>query len=118
MVRLNIFDDGRKMPKLSVNLKVKIKSRNQDELANWNTFFGYLMKKQRTKLDFLAVAPIRELDLSKIKLDSIKDYINEEDYDQISKIEKIFDKKLTSDVKSFILAMLRIPLESIKSLIK
>lgn len=118
MARINIFDDGRKMPKLSVNIKVKIKSRNQDELTNWNTFFGYLMKKQRTKLDFLAVSPIRDLDVSKIKTNDIVAYLSNEDSEQLIKIEKIFDKKLTSDVKAFILAMLKVPYDSLKQLVK
>lgn len=109
MNKIDIFGDGRKTPKISVNVKIKIKTNNINETAAWNKAFGYIMKKQRTKLEFLAVDALRCLSLDKVKLEDIKNYITEEDYTELKPIEKIFDKRLTSDVKAFILAILKVP---------
>ena len=75
------------------------------------------MKKQRTKLEFLAVDSLRCLSLDKVKLKDIANLITEEDYAELSPIEKIFDKRLTSDVKAFILAILRISSNQIENII-
>ena len=85
MARLNIFDDDRKIPKLSINIKVRCKDTNFDESNTWNYVFGYIMKKPRTKLDFLAVGPIRTLDLNSLKLSMLRDVISQ-------KIMKCFQK--------------------------
>ena len=101
-MKLDIFGDGRKTPKISINVKVKVKTATPGESIRWNKVFGYIMKKPRTKLEFLVVDPIRNLQLDKIELEDIKQYITEEDYNQLSKVTKIFNRKLTADVKSFI----------------
>lgn len=118
MPKLDIFGDGRKTPHISVNVKVKIPTNNQVENVKWNKAFGYVMKKPRTKLEFLMVDAIRCLSLDKIELDDIKNYISEEDYTQLSTIKKIFNKKLTADVKAFILAMLRVQKSVLENIIK
>ena len=84
---LDIFGDGRKRPKLSVNVKIKINTKYKEESLEWNKVFGYIMKKPRTKLEFLMVNSIRRLQLSNITLEKIKPYISEEDYGQLFKIE-------------------------------
>lgn len=112
----DIFGDGRKRPKLSVNVKVKVSTTYTDEMTHWNKVFGYIMKKPRTKLEFLMINSIRKLSLSKITLQKIKNYISEEDYVQLQKIENIFDKDLTDDLKAFILAILKIPVSILEKL--
>lgn len=109
MVRFNIFDDDRKIPNLSMNIKVCVKTENQEELTSWNTAFGYIMKKPRTKLEFLAVDPIRELNLSKVSLDSIRDFIKQEDYYVLHSIEDLFNNRLNDDTKAFILSVIKVP---------
>lgn len=113
---LDIFGDGRKCPKLSVNVKVKVNTNTKEEADNWNSVFGYIMKKPRTKLEFLMINPIRKLSLSNITLKKIKNYISEEDFNQLSKIENIFDLRLTNDLKAFILAVLKIPVSILEKL--
>lgn len=117
MSKIDIFGDGRKTPKISVNVKIKVKTNNADETTAWNKAFGYIMKKQRTKLEFLAVDSLRCLALDKIKLENIKNLISEEDYLVLKDIEKIFDKRLTCDVKAFILAILKISPNQIEYLV-
>lgn len=117
MPKLDIFGDGRKTPKISVNVKIKIPTNNAIDNIKWNKTFGYIMKKPRTKLEFLMVDAIRCLDLNKIELDDIKDYITEEDYKQLDQIKKIFNRKLTADVKSFILAILRVQKSVLENII-
>ena len=117
MSRLDIFGDGRKTPKITINVKVKIKTNDQKEIADWNRVFGYIMKKPRTKLEFLMVDPIRCLALDKIYLNDIKDYIEEEDYNQLKIVENIFDKRITSDIKAFILSILRIKISILENII-
>ena len=118
MSKLDIFGDGRKTPKIAVNVKVKIPSINQIENSKWNKAFGYIMKKPRTKLEFLMVDNIRCLDLNKIELDDIKDYISEEDYSHLNSIKRLFNKKLTNDIKAFILSILRIQTTVLENIIK
>lgn len=117
MNRIDVFGDGRKTPKISVNVKIKVKTSDINETVAWNKAFGYIMKKQRTKLEFLAVDSLRCLSLDKVKLKDIANLITEEDYAELSPIEKIFDKRLTSDVKAFILAILKVSNNQIENII-
>ena len=117
MNRIDVFGDGRKTPKISVNVKIKVKTSDINETVAWNKAFGYIMKKQRTKLEFLAVDSLRCLSLDKVKLKDIVNLITEEDYAELSPIEKIFDKRLTSDVKAFILAILKVSNSQIENII-
>ena len=117
MNRIDVFGDGRKTPKISVNVKIKVKTSDINETVAWNKAFGYIMKKQRTKLEFLAVDSLRCLSLDKVKLKDITNFITEEDYAELSPIEKIFDKRLTSDVKAFILAILKVSNSQIENII-
>ena len=117
MNRIDVFGDGRKTPKISVNVKIKVKTSDINETIAWNKAFGNNMKKQRTKLEFLAVDSLRCLSLDKVKLKDIANFITEEDYAELSPIEKIFDKRLTSDVKAFILAILKVSNSQIENII-
>lgn len=117
MDRIDVFGDGRKTPKISVNVKIKVKTSDINETVAWNKAFGYIMKKQRTKLEFLAVDSLRCLSLDKVKLKDIANLITEEDCAELSPIEKIFDKRLTSDVKAFILAILKVSSNQIENII-
>lgn len=116
MNNINPFLDKRPIPKIGINVKVKIKSDSAKENADWNKAFGYIMKKPRTKLEFLTVSLIRKLPLEKITLEKIKPYLTENDYQQLLTIENIFNSKLTIDVKSFILSVLRIPVKDLEAL--
>lgn len=113
MKSLNIFGDDRKIPKLSINVKVKVKTRSPEETLAWNQVFGYIMKKPRTKLEFLAVNNLRRLQLDGIKLDNIEPFITKEDFIQLKKVEYVFDYTLTADIKAFILAILKVPQETL-----
>lgn len=116
MRNINPFLDGRKIPKLSINVKVKVKTDSVEETNTWNSVFGYIIKKPRTKLEFLMTSNVRNLSLKAITLDKIKDLISEEDYNQLKKVEKLFNERLTTDLKAFILSVLRIPLNTLKAL--
>lgn len=116
MTKLDIFGDGRKTPKISVNVKIKVETKSAKENVHWNKFFGYLMKKPRTKLDFLSVNAIRKLNMSKITLKSINDYLKDDDKEQINKIKDLFDKRLTTDVKAFIITLLHIPYDKLQEI--
>ena len=118
MRSINPFLDNRKIPKLSINVKVKVKTDSVEETNLWNSVFGYIIKKPRTKLEFLMVSNIRNLPLKNITLNKIKDLISEEDYSALYKIEKIFNEKLTTDLKAFILSVLRIPINQLKEICK
>lgn len=113
---VNPFLDKRPIPKINVNVKVKIKTNSAEENANWNKVFGYIMKKPRTKLEFLTIGLIRKLDLTKVTVKKLQNFIPEEDFQQLSIIEDIFDNRLTTDVKSFILGILRIPVKTLENL--
>ena len=117
MTKIDVFGDGRKTPKISVNVKIKVKTNDVNETVAWNKAFGYIMKKQRTKLEFLVVDSLRCLSLDKVKLKDVADLITEEDLAELSPIEKIFDKRLTSDIKAFILAILKVPCSQIENII-
>lgn len=118
MTKLDIFGDGRKTPKISINVKVKVKTDVPEETNIWNRVFGYIMKKPRTKLEFLNVDSLRSLPLNSIKLIDIKEYISEEDFRQLSLVENIFNEKLTADVKAFILAILKVPVSYVENITK
>lgn len=117
MTKINPFLDKRPIPKVGINVKIKVKTNSAKENADWNKAFGYLMKKPRTKLEFLTVNVIRKLQLEKITLNDIKPFILESDYNVLLTIEDIFNNRLTSDVKSFILAVLRIPIKDLDNII-
>lgn len=117
MQKINPFIDKRPIPKININVKIKVKTNSAKENADWNKAFGYLMKKPRTKLEFLTVNVIRKMALDKITLKSIKPFILENDYNTLATIEDIFDNRLTSDVKSFVLAILRIPIKDLDNII-
>jgi hypothetical protein len=118
MKYLNIFGDDRKIPKLSINVRIKVKTNTAEENKAWNTVFGYIMKKPRTKLEFLTVSTIRSLALDKITLEAIKKNISEEDYIQLQKVENVFNNNLTDDIKAFILAILKIPVNILENICK
>lgn len=113
---VNPFLDKRPIPRVSVNVKVKVKTNSAKENADWNRVFGYIMKKPRTKLEFLTVSSIRKLQLENITVESLKPYINSEDYEQLNLIKDIFDNRLTTDIKSFILSILRIPIKTLETI--
>lgn len=108
MTKINPFTDGRKIPEVSINVKVKVNDMTEDENVQWNTVFGHLMRKPRTKVEFLNVTDIRKFDLQKINLDNLLPYLHNEDYEELKSIESIFNNKLTQDVKAFVLAILKI----------
>ena len=81
MPNINPFLDKRPIPKINVNVKIKVKTNSAEENAVWNKVFGYLMKKQRTKLEFLLISNIRKLQLDKITVQSLHTHINEADYE-------------------------------------
>lgn len=118
MSKIDIFGDGRKTPKLHINMKIRINEQDPAIIHTWNTVFGYFMKKPRTKLEFLAVNPIRNMTLSMVTLADIRDYLSEEDYLQLSRVETLFDKNLTNDVKAFILAVCKIKKPSLEQIIQ
>jgi len=117
MPNINPFLDKRPIPKIGINVKVKIKTNSAKENADWNKVFGYIMKKPRTKLEFLTVGAIRKLSLGDITVAKIQPLITEEDYDQLMIIEDIFNNRLTTDIKSFILAVLRISVKDLENII-
>lgn len=118
MADLDIFGDNRKTPKLSINVKIKVKPEFQEYNGSWNKVFGYIMKKPRTKLEFLAVNAFRNISLNELVLEDIKDYISEMDYNQLKKVEIVFNKGLTTDVKAFILAILKVPFNKVDEIVK
>lgn len=108
MSKINPFTDDRKIPEVSINVKIRVDTDTSDETSNWNKTFGYLMRKPRTKLEFINVTELRKTNLENVTVDSLKNFLQEEDYIQLKSIEKIFDTRLTQDVKAFILAILKI----------
>lgn len=116
MSKINPFTDGRKIPEVSINVKVKINTQTHEEETEWNKVFGYLMRKPRTKVEFLNVIDIRKFALDNIQLKDLRPYLNEEDYEKLKTIETIFDTKLTQDVKAFVLSILKIKPTIVESL--
>lgn len=108
---INPFLDERPIPKLNVNLKVKVKTTNSVDYQKWNAFFSYLMKKPKSKLTFVTISILRSLNISLVKYDQIKDYLNEDDKRELGNISHIFDELLPIDLKIFILAMCQIPIK-------
>jgi hypothetical protein len=113
---VNPFIDNRQIPKIGVNVKVKVKTESSEENAAWNKAFGYIMKKPRTKLEFLTTSSIRKLNLEKITLKTIQNHIGEQDYLVLKEIEDIFNTRLTNDIKSFVLGVLRIPVKTLEEI--
>lgn len=116
MLSLDIFGDQRKIPKLSINTKIKVHTESTTENVAWNNVFGYIMRKPRTKLEFIAINALRKLQLDKITVENIKSYITTEDYVQLKKVERLFNTRLTLDVKAFVLSILKIPVNIITDL--
>ena len=113
-MEIDLFGDERKIPSVKVNVKVKIDTDDQNYIKLWNIFFGYIMKKPRTKLEFLAVSKLRQLNLSELTVEKLKKLLTAGDYMHLKKIEYIFDNLLTNDLKAFILAILKIHFDDIK----
>lgn len=113
-----IKDKQLKIPKVFINVRVKVKTVSPEETAIWNKVFGYIMRKPRTKLEFLTIASLRNLPLSKFTLAVLKPYLKEEDYLQLQKVEDLFNTRLTTDLKAFILGVLRIPYKTLLDLSK
>lgn len=107
---LNPFIDNRPIPNIRVNCKVKIKTSSVEESNEWNTFFAYIMGKPRTKVEFITVSLLRNLPISNLKVEDIKDKISVEDYAHLQKVEEIFNDRLPIDLKAFILSVLQVPL--------
>ena len=102
---LNPFIDGRPIPNIKVNFKVKIKTKSTEESSIWNSFFAYVMSKPRTKIEFITVALMRNFALSAIKV---------EDYEKLLTVEEIFNERLPIDLKAFILSVFQVPIPFIK----
>lgn len=117
MVKINPFTDDRKIPEVSINVKVKVNTDSNEESLNWNKVFGYLMRKPRTKVEFINVSDIRKYSLDKISLEDLRSYLQQEDFEKLKTIENIFNEKLTQDVKAFILSILKIKPSVIESLV-
>lgn len=116
MSKINPFTDGRKIPEVSINVKVKVDTETTEEATNWNKVFGYLMRKPRTKVEFLNIIDLRKFALDNVFLEDLHPYLKDDDYQKLKLIEEIFDKKLTQDVKAFVLSILRVKPEVIQSL--
>ena len=110
-MKVNPFLDERPIPKLEINLKVKIKANSSKDIYAWNRFFAYLMKKPKTKLTFITTSLLRNISVSQITYNQINDYISEEDRYQLETIKDIFDNSLPIDLKIFTLALLQVPLK-------
>lgn len=111
---LNPFIDGRPIPNIKVNFKVKIKTKSTEESSVWNSFFAYVMSKPRTKIEFITVALMRNFALSAIKVEDLKDVIADEDYEKLLMVEEIFNDRLPIDLKAFILSVFQVPIPFIK----
>ena len=114
-MNMNPFLDQRKIPEININFRVKINSTDREEINNWNIFFSELMKKPKTKLTFTTCSILRDLPVSNITLDTIKDYISEDDYKLLYPIEDLFNNRLEIDLKIFILSLLKIPISILKN---
>ena len=115
---LNPFLDNRPIPTIKVNFKVKIKTRNIEESNSWNSFFAYIMSKPKTKIEFITTSLFRNLSIYQIKVNDLKNFVTESDYEQLKSIENIFDNNLPTDLKAFILAILQVPIVEIENIIK
>lgn len=111
---LNPFIDGRPIPNIKVNFKVKIKTKSTEESSIWNSFFAYVMGKPRTKIEFITVALMRNFSLSTIKVEDLNGIIAEEDYEKLLTVEEIFNERLPVDLKAFILSVFQVPIPFIK----
>ena len=70
MKKIDIFGDDRKIPKLSVNVKVRVKTESLEESIAWNQVFGYIMKKSNVCISLKGVmyGPERELFMKALKV--------------------------------------------------
>lgn len=110
-MKINPFIDERPIPKLDINLKVKIKANNPKDIYNWNKFFAYLMRKPKTKLTFITTSLLHNISVSQVTYNQIKDYLSPEDKEQLATIEDVFNNTLPVDLKIFVLALLQVPLK-------
>ena len=76
MSKINPFTDGRKIPEVSINVKVKVDTETTEEATNWNKVFGYLMRKPRTKVEFLNIIDLRKFAFNNIFLFFFHSYLN------------------------------------------
>lgn len=116
MANLDIFGDNRKIPNITINVKVKVKDLNSDETRVWNKAFGHIIRKGHSKLEFLTIDTIRELPIKNIKVSDLESVVSEEDYNVLKSIDTIFNNKISIDLKAFILAMLKVPVPFIMNL--
>ena len=79
MSKINPFTDGRKIPEVSINVKVKVDTETTEEATNWNKVFGYLMRKPRTKVEFLNIIDLRKFALNNIFLEDLHTYLHDDD---------------------------------------
>ena len=114
-MNMNPFLDQRKIPEININFRIKINSTDREEINNWNIFFSELMKKPKTKLTFTTCSILRDFSVSNITLDSIKDHISQEDYKLLLPIEDLFNNRLETDLKIFILSLLKVPVSALKN---
>jgi len=112
---MNPFLDQRKIPEININFRVKINSTDREEINNWNIFFSELMKKPKTKLTFTTCNILRDFSMSEITLDLIKNHISSEDYNLLLPIQDLFDNRLETDLKIFILSLLKVPISVLKN---
>lgn len=114
-MNMNPFLDQRKIPEININFRIKINSEDKEEINNWNIFFSELMKKPKTKLTFTTCNILRELSVSNITLSQIKDHIDYNDYILLKPIEELFNNRLEIDLKIFILALLKVPVNILRN---
>lgn len=110
-MKVNPFIDERPIPKLDINLKVKIKANTAKDIYNWNRFFAYVMGKPKTKLTFITTSLLHNIPVSQVTFNQIKDYLTPEDREQLATIQDIFDNTLPLDLKIFVIALLQVPLK-------
>lgn len=112
---MNPFLDQRKIPEININFRVKINSTDREEINNWNIFFSELMKKPKTKLTFTTCSILRDFPISEVTLDQIKPNLDQKDYDLLKPLEDLFNNRLETDLKIFILSLLKVPISSLRN---
>lgn len=114
-MNMNPFLDQRKIPEININFRVKINSTDREEINNWNIFFSELMKKPKTKLTFTTCSILRDFPISEVTLDQIKPNLDQKDYDLLKPLEDLFNNRLETDLKIFILSLLKVPISSLRN---
>jgi len=115
---LNPFLDNRPIPQIKVNFKVKIKTSNVEESNKWNSFFAYIMGKQKTKIEYITTSLIRNLPIYQIKVKDLCGLVCDNDYKMLLSVENLFDNKVPTDLKAFILSILQVPVAKIEEIVK